>query len=271
MERKINPEVNISFSSKNHIENDQPLYRVIPLNRLHWILLNNKLTFTLTKSWEDVYENFLLKSSFHYGVFKNQTLTNYQDTLYGLCFSTKRESDAMWRIYSHDKTSVRIRTNLNSIINMLKNGPVDSPYRKLEIRIGEVEYPFKNELIRRYNSMTEDEILDNFNAHLLNSMFLKRNEFSHEKEFRIIIRGLDPQIKSTRELPDFLFFPIDPDEFIDSIAFDPRLGNIAYRTNKEVLLKIGYSKNILRTSLYRFEELSFKRNDKKLSTNSDSE
>ena len=260
MERKIDPEINISFNSKNDFEYDLPLYRVVPLNRLQRMLLRNQLTITLTNTWEDVYENFLLKSAFQYGILKNQTLESYQDTLYGLCFTLKRETDAMWRIYSYDKNSVRISTNLNLIIEMLKKGPINSPYRKFEIRIGEVEYPTIRELRRRYSLIAETDIIDNFNDHLFDSMFLKRNEFNHEKEFRIIIRGLNPVIKSTRELPNYLFFPIEPNDFIEAIAFDPRLDNRTYQTNKEVLEKIGYNKKVLRTNLYRFDEISFKTN-----------
>jgi len=261
VERKTNRKIRISFNSKDDYEDDIALYRLVPLNRLHRIILRKQLAFTLTKSWEDVYENFLLKSSFQYGIMKNQTLESYQNSLYGLCFTTKRESDALWRIYSNDKNSVRIKTRLNSIIEMLNKGPINTPYREFEIRIGEVEYPFTSELRRKYSKISEKDIIDNFNDHLLDSMFLKRNEFNHEKEFRVIIRGLYPNIKSIRELPYFIFFPIEPNDFIESIAFDPRLGNIAYGTNREVLEKIGYSGKTLRTNLYRFDELSFKKED----------
>jgi hypothetical protein len=261
MEKTINPAINIDFNSTVVPENDLPLYRVIPFNRLLGILLKGQLTFTLTKSWEDVYENFLLKSTFHYGMMENQKLESYQDTLYGLCFTTKRESDAMWRIYSQDKNSVRIRTNLDYIIKMLKEGPIDSPFKRLEIRIGEVDYPFYYQIREKYESMTESEILDDFNKHLFDSMFLKRNEFNHEKEFRIIIRGLKPNIKSYQELPRFLYYPIDPNQFVEKIAFDPRIEFSTYKVLKETIMKIGYPNKlnrITRTNLYRFEELSFK-------------
>ena len=242
MERENVPIINVVFNSTNEddLDNDMPLYRVIPFNRLLGILLKGQITFTLTKSWEDVYENFLLKSTFHTGLMENQKLDSYQDTLYGLCFTTKRESDAMWRIYSQDKNSIRIRTNLGYIIDMLNKGPINSPYKRLEIRIGEVDYPFNHILREKYESLTENEILDNFNKHLLDSMFLKRNEFSHEKEFRIIIRGLKATIKPYQQLPRYLNFPVDPNQFIEKIAFDPRLEFATYKLLKEALIKIGY-------------------------------
>jgi hypothetical protein len=266
MEKSINPVINIEYNAKEDLKDDMLLYRVIPFNRLLGILLSEKLTFTLTNSWEDVYENFLLKSTFHYGMMGNQKLESYQDTLYGLCFTTKRESDAMWRIYSHDKNGIRIRTNLNYIVEMLKKGPIDSPFKQLDIRIGEVDYPYNYQIRKKYESITETEILDNFNKHLFDSMFLKRNEFNHEKEFRIIIRGLKPNIKSYQKLPRFLSFPVDPNQFIEKIAFDPRIEFSTYKVLKESIIKIGYPnklKRITRTNLYRFEELSFKPENKK--------
>jgi hypothetical protein len=259
--QKINkPIIQISYDAK--IDNDLHLYRFVPLNRLHGILLKNQLTLTRTKTWEDVYENFLLKSSYHDGFFNNKTLEEYQDSLYGICFTLKRESDAIWRIYSQDKTSVRIRTSFKAIIKMLQRGQIKCPYHKLDIRIGVVKYPFITKIRAKYAGITENEIIVNFNDYLLESMFLKRNEFNHEKEFRIIIRGLNPIIKSIDELPALLTFPIDSNEFIESIAFDPRLDFRTYKTNKEVLRKIGYKNDIIRTNLYRFEGLSYKPENK---------
>jgi hypothetical protein len=268
MEIANSPIINIEFNSATDRDLDKgmPLYRVIPYNRLLGIILKEQITFTLTKSWEDVYENFLLKSNFQYGLMGTQKLDSYQDTLYGLCFTTKRESDAMWRIYSQDKNSVRIRTNLGYIIDMLNKGPINSPYKRLGIRIGEVDYPFNYKLREKYESLTENEILDDFNKHLLDSMFLKRNEFSHEKEFRIIIRGLKPTIKSYQELPKYLNFSVDPNEFIEKIAFDPRLEFATYKILKDALIKIGYPNKlnrITRTNLYRFEKLNFKPDNNK--------
>jgi len=65
MERKTNHEIRISFNSKDSLDDDLPLYRLVPLNRLHRIILRKQLTFTLTKSWEDVYEIFFLNLPFN--------------------------------------------------------------------------------------------------------------------------------------------------------------------------------------------------------------
>lgn len=45
----------------------------------------------------------------------------FRDQYFGQCWTLKSASDAMWRIYSHDKQGIRIRTTIRKLIQSLAN------------------------------------------------------------------------------------------------------------------------------------------------------
>jgi hypothetical protein len=92
----------INLSEKDF---DRPIYRILPMNRLIEILLNKELAFPKVNLWEVVYENFFLKA------YSNEIAGFKEDIerYFGQCWSFIKDSDALWRIYSNDKQSVRIK------------------------------------------------------------------------------------------------------------------------------------------------------------------
>ena len=83
------------------------------------------------------------------------------------------------------------------------------------------------------------------------SLYLKRQEFSHEEEVRIIISYAtdDPRINN-----DNIIFQIDPNSFIEEILIDPRLiGTEIERVIREQLVVMGAQVNKISTSqMYNF-------------------
>ena len=120
-------------------------------------------------------------------------------------------------------------------------------------------------MISTYIGSVEYNSLDSINQWLSNlklsfgdlsqtmarSLFLKRQEFSHEEEVRIIISyATDDQ----RINNDNIIFQIDPYSFIEEILLDPRLiGTEIERVIREQLVVMGTQVNKINTSqMYNF-------------------
>ncbi|MCK4345757.1 MAG: hypothetical protein KAX05_10775 [Bacteroidales bacterium] len=180
MKNTKNSLLNLNPEIKKHGGLEIPVYRIIPFKYLLDILINKELTFTQTKTWEDTYENYLLKSRYNIGLLKGRQLEWYQNNYYGICFTLKRESDALWRIYSNDKSSVRIKTKISSIsslVNHIKNN--DEIINT--IQVDKVKYLTLKRIKEHYAQIEVSEIVDNFTSYIMDSMFIKRTEFQHEK------------------------------------------------------------------------------------------
>lgn len=76
------------------------IFRYVPLKFIKKLLQTKALYFNNVLNWEDPYENFLFKQIIiteSGNDFKN---TRFCPVYFGQCWTTLKESDAMWRIYS---------------------------------------------------------------------------------------------------------------------------------------------------------------------------
>ena len=88
------------------------------------------------------------------------------------------------------------------------------------------------------------------------SQFLKRSEFEHEKEFRII-KMLDSPTADYAKNYKRLSFNIDVNTFIESYLLDPRLDEKSYQRIKQSLVNIGADESkISMSELYRFNPIT---------------
>lgn len=102
-----------------HSLNDEDsLYHFITLQHLDEMIKNKQVFCRLVIKWEDSWElssRFIDKAGEPNGSHDYQLLVqnveHVQNNLYGLCFSQVTDTDALWRIYSHDKLSVCIKTS----------------------------------------------------------------------------------------------------------------------------------------------------------------
>lgn len=104
----------------NGLDLDKPIYKYMPLKYVESMIKNKELCVNRASSWDDVYENFLLKSTFDIGGIK-VTAEHTSDLIYGQSWTYLRESDAMWRIYSSKyakiaDATIRIRTTLRILL-----------------------------------------------------------------------------------------------------------------------------------------------------------
>lgn len=242
----------------NGLDLTTPIYKFLPLKYIP-ILLHGQLYVGKVASWEDVYENFLFKQNFALTDGTRVTAENLIKCNFGQCWTKADETDAMWRIYSHipdrltyfgnnndlDNVAVRIKTTARKLYDAVYTNDqcMASTY------IGNVEYFSQAALdiwLSRLNLSA-----GNLSRNMAQSLFMKRTEFIHEQEVRIIISY--PSDDARINNPG-ITFNIDPATFIDEILIDPRLIDTDMaRIIKEKLVEAGADSGKIKTSqLYKF-------------------
>lgn len=177
------------------------LYRFISFEGLMSLLVYRKERYVRPTVWEDNYEGYLFShmdneddvrqivTNLYYDVSPrnyNAVSTNFfrmwhkKWWSYAQCWSKLDESDAMWRIYSYNNHSVRLRTTKEAICNnldqMLEKGFYD--YIVKEVIYDDIS---EEDIIRK-QVIQMKESKDVYEAY-----FHKRLAFEHEKECRVII------------------------------------------------------------------------------------
>jgi len=242
--------MNHNFINMLDSERDQYIYRIMPLSRLYELFENNENVLVKPSLWEDPFENFILKSRVR---FKNDKIYgfNHQNGFYGQCWTRSQASDAMWRIYSSDKRSVRVRTTIGKLFNSL----YDSQSHHIGLRhekcfIGKVKY-LPSQKLKEFASEVFSEQAGTRIYSLASSLCVKRPAFKHENEVRLIHFEHDVN-KYNEELFQYQF---DAHEVIDQLMLDPRLdANEAERIKKDIIKRVGFKGSIKRSLLYALPE-----------------
>ena len=141
------------------------LYRYISFETFVGMVQNEALTFVLPSVWDDPQENtpFVQFVNQRNSVVEMAFQVAAHNKTYAQSWSELDESDAMWRIYSYNNRSVRIKVSKKKI-NLLDN--VDVVY------VTYSDEPF---------------VCENFDDdRLLSALAYKRTAFEHEKEVRLI-------------------------------------------------------------------------------------
>ena len=217
---------------------DLPIYRVMPMKRLVDLLSSHKLVLLKPSKWEDPFENQLLSSDIF--IDNDKAAVEAKNSVYGQCWTLNEESDAMWRIYSHDKDGVRIKTTPRKLLEALKK---TAKYPDITCFIGKVKYLPIKEL---GNELREIDLFESSGSGIANSLLYKRLEFLHENEVRLIYIGEDGKCNS-----DLYPFEIDPLELIEEITFDPRASENEIDQHTQTIRSKGYTGVVNISELYK--------------------
>lgn len=156
----------------------------------------------------------------------------------------------MWRIYSHDKGSVRIKTSFLKMIQVL-NQTRGMPF--VYAYFGKVDYKDRESLLEWMNQ----RLLGGsgvFIKSIIDSLFIKRLEFIHENEVRFIISNNKSESTKAYDniYDDHIDMKVDPFNFIEEITLDPRLNDEEFEESKNNLSKIAKDIPIHKSDLYSF-------------------
>ncbi len=233
---------------------DIPLYKYFSLNNLSYMLNGKKLFVdNISKSWEDCYENFFLKSTFY----REQSLIGTDNLIHGVfgqSWTTKTESDAMWRIYSSDKNGIRIKTNAKKLFDAI----YINDKAMANTWFGKVKYDVMQKIYQDLNNeIQQQELYQVFQSTLPKTQFMKRKEFDHEDEFRLIVM-MDSEETVKYHQYKRIAYNIDIDDFIEEYCLDPRLLDGEFETQKQKLIALGADSNkIIKSNLYYFKPFTF--------------
>jgi len=225
----------------------QYVYRTISLDRLIELFKTSENTLVKPELWDDTFENFVLKSKLHT---PNGKIIEYDvhKRIYGQCWTLEKSSDAMWRIYSPDKNSIRIRTTIEKLLDSISIATVGTKY--CEHSIGKVEYLAEKNLIRRAKDTFEKDGQITF-GNLFKSLLIKRKAFKHENEIRLLFLDWSEDAGKNK----IFKYSIEPHKLFSQMMIDPR---IPYGEFKQIELdirnKTGFKGNIKRSLLYRLPE-----------------
>jgi hypothetical protein len=226
---------------------DIPLYRVFKIEHLLQVFTTGKLTLVKPSRWDDPFENFLMKAEANLkrqGVDSN--IHHYRDEYYGQCWTTNgKENDALWRIYSPDKNGVRVKVPLENLGKSFFN--YHSQNCRESCFLGKVAYLRQRELLEMITNKNDNLDKDKMPLKQARSLFVKRKEFEHENEFRLVYHH-----KLTNN-EDLYKFDFDPLEHFSQLVFDPRMDENCYSAFKDFLVKLKYPSGLItKSKLYQF-------------------
>ena len=221
---------------------DQPIYRIMPVLRWLEILHTEQLVLVRPRKWDDPFENALLKAlnTMDEGVTGS---FGFRDSVYGQCWTSGEETDAMWRIYSHDKQGIKAKTSPRKLLSALSRNT--ETYSELCCFIGRVKYLPENDLL---TALLQVDWANSTGCGIAASFLYKRTEFAHEKEIRLIYSSLQNLSESD---PDIHQVKVDPFELIDELVLDPRMDGRIADSCKASITAMGFSGSITQSALYR--------------------
>ena len=240
------------FSEYELNKSNISIFRFISFESLIEILSSGFLSISQTKYWDDSYENHYCKIKVKMGnIYIN--MLDLEDTFYGQCWTLLNESDALWRIYSYDKKSIRISTTVKKLFDSIINSESFDETRCMGIAVGKVRYINEKTFREFYNKFDKHTLIMNFSKLAMESMFLKRKEFNHEKEIRLIYRQSIAEHANTLD-SKIIKVKINPAKLIDSITLDPRIDTRTEIVYKDILSKYGH-KQVEKSRLYKMKKI----------------
>lgn len=256
----------------NEQDLEKNIYRIYPLNRFIEILKSKNNVLVRTSLWEDPFENFILNSSGQLPSGQQFTIAS-RDKYFGQCWSLKKESDAMWRIYSQhiknektgnlitDNIGVKVKSTIRKVFEPLCSlqktaiNPFDGLPYNLTSFMGKVQYKSKKDLIELLIKDASKYVFDQSGKGQASTLMLKRIAFTHEKEVRIV-----HSYDECNESDKVYSYPIDPNYCFEEIVVDPRIPYEDYLIIKSLIQKAGYKNKIIQSGLYKIERFTFNAN-----------
>ena len=231
----------------NGLTHDTFIYRIFGWKRFNELMSKNELVLVNPDMWDDPFENFYLKADAYSGKEKI-SLENLRKDSFGQCWTLNEDTDAMWRIYSHDKCGVRLKTTAGKLFKaVIKQQGIFADFSSY---IGKVEYLTKEQLQKLHQHSFYLTTLGGQGDGLAKMLLRKRVAFEHEAEVRVLAGVSTDHLA---EYPDGLYpVSIDFETMFDEICLDPRLETSAFKKLKCQLIT-RTSLPIVQSDLYRFD------------------
>jgi len=207
------------------------LYHILPFHRLVDVFETRELYFSSPKSWEDPYESVV-----------GGDIVN---SVFAQCWCKLAVSDAMWRIYSPDRLSVRIKTTSQKLTEEVRGG-LKHRGDRYRARRRSVDYRLTRDIPAAVREAQAAFGKDSSTSSALAPLFIKRRAFKHESEYRIVVHDRNPE-NGQKELR----VPVNPHKLILSVFADPRAPDAVVEVFKFFLKeKIQFKGSVAKSALY---------------------
>jgi hypothetical protein len=213
------------------------VYRIMSLDRLFQMFAESANYLVRPNMWQDPFENFIARLK---GRLPNGELVEFAQRFdfFGQCWTLLGGTDAMWRIYSSDQRSVRVKVRVTDLYEALSATARDVPF------IGRVKYVHGSDLhawTGRVVRSTKRPSLE-----LLAKTFLvKRMPFSHENEIRLLY------CSSTDDRKSLYRHPFDCHRLIQELTLDPRLTHEEFIKLRDIVRsRTSFKGRVVQSDLY---------------------
>lgn len=227
---------------------DQPVWRVFNSRRFREEVAGGQLTLVRVGMWDDPFENFLEKCQFTLSTGESVRTDAILRRFFGQCWTDQaKETDATWRIYSPDKYGVRVRSTVRALMTALWDS--NDQFSAVKYFVGRVRYVEQDEILGAMaSSDTATKLLVGAGGRdQINTLLVKRSEFEHEREVRLLFRDNNDDYAET----NLFQRRTEPNQVYLEATFDPRIEDDEYERQRATLTAAGFAGNISRSDLYR--------------------
>jgi hypothetical protein len=236
------------------VNGETPIYRIFPLERFLQLLQSKKLVLVKPKLWEDPYENFFLNSKAVFPDGMEVSFESMREQYYGQCWSLEKECDGLWRTYSQNYTSIKVKSTVSKLMNCLYD--IKNPFHTLSYFIGKVEYVKDDEIANLFNNITP--LLQSTNGlDIIKTLLTKREAFKYENEVRLLFKIPQNDETDFSEVTNMwsknhkiYAINVEPNNIIDEVIFHPRMSKDLYCSLKQVIKELGFDGIIDKSTLY---------------------
>jgi len=226
---------------------DTKIYRIFSIEHFKDLLKSKELVLVNpAKKLDDPFENFFLKTEVVLPDGIKTKLDDLQNKWYVQCWTYKKESDALWRIYSPCKNGVRVSTTARKLFDSIYNENEDLPF--LRYFVGNVNYiPQKEIEDFLTGSSFWDIAAGGSNNNFAKLLCIKRPEFDHEEEVRILVNDINGNIGDG----ELYRIPFEIENVFDDVCLDPRYNDVEYKKIKKEIEDLGCNLPISQSQLYK--------------------
>lgn len=226
---------------------DQLLWRVYSVQWLLELLATKKNVLVSPSKWEDPFENILARCT---GKLHGQfiSLGSLTTGVFGQCWTDQSvEADATWQNYAPGaERGIRVRVKAGELL--------DTIYRKDEATsavscfLGKVGYWAEPAICNWLNNLSvSGHLLVSDPRPIIETLLLKRQEFEHESEVRLLYMDPTNSMRSQQVLP----VNCVPSELIQEMLLDPRSTISEATTVRRRIQCLGYRKKVTQSKLYQ--------------------
>lgn len=206
-------------------------------------IMKDTLWFSNPENWKDPFESYFINNAYN----KANVSFDFplKDNLFVCCFSTISRSEAQWRMYSENNTSILFDISKNGLVQSLEQ--LSSAY---DIYIGKAVYLptpllMSNDVPTIINSMNLP-IPNNDIEKALLLMLCKRKPFQYESEVRVFLIPKDESSKPSQGVK----VNVSLKNITKRYTISPLLKKDEQLAIKRVLLSMPGVKNVSCATLY---------------------